>query len=166
MSCPYTSPQNDKAEASFVPSMTPCTRFCFRQVFLLYTGQRLSTPPLVSLTIYQPKLEIFPLLISPFLVLHPPTTIYEILVAYVIPTYRPQLPTNSPLAPLCVSSLAILIITKGTVDSIFIPIRSSSPAMSFSMRLPSPLPLTHHHLLPRISSFYLTLTLPCLLQLD
>jgi hypothetical protein len=83
--------------------------------------------------------------------------IYEFLVAYVIPIYPPQPLTNSPLVPPCVSSLATPTITKGIVVSTFILIRSSFLAVSFSMRLPFPLPLILHLLPPRLSNFYLTL---------
>jgi transposase InsO family protein len=98
MSCPYTSPQNDKAE-HIIRTINNVVRSL---LFHASVPPRFWPLPLVwqltSSTFFplKPSLSSHPT--SPFSEFTPPTSIYGFLGANVIPTSPPQPLTNSPLA--------------------------------------------------------------------
>ena len=155
MSCPYTSPQNGKAER-IIRTINNVVRSLLFQASVppAYWVEALSTATLLNILPTKT-------LSTPHMVLYGSPPSYEHLRVFgcqCYPNLSATVPTNSLPAPPYVSSSVILLITKATAALIGLPIGLSSLGMSSLMRRLSPsprIPLVLHH---RTSNFYSLLT--------
>jgi hypothetical protein len=113
MSCPYTSPQNGKAERIIrLVNNIICTLLIQASLPGRYWAEGLHTATYLFYTVFPQRRSRLHVLILPCLVLHPPMSICASLVVRATLTRLPLHHISSPHAPLGVSSWATLPTTK------------------------------------------------------